>query len=644
MDWDAIEDRTRELVVSSHWDSPAEIISACANQFRTDRWANQDVHAECFPPETPVQTPGGYVAIGALQVGDQVVSGRGAPHTVERVFRKTYAGDLIQIEAAGLLPFMCTPEHPLWAQTPDPRYPKAKGAERKFSLPAYLPAQEVGHFSLLRVPLNKTTKAVTSVRLSPGSRSFDPGSIPVTNEFLTMLGFYLAEGCVKSDERTVQFTFAQDEVTFAEGVASWATSVGFNPFIREGKGTCIVYVCGKALAAWLTKNFGSGSRNKRLPRWCLDLPQAQQLVMLRAYVQGDGHWADPSRSAVTVGSFSSELAMGVQAVLLRCGYAAAVYQVTDHDWPRTQVTVGGASGVDLAAHWGFELNPKGRGRSRRYNHIKLDEDYAYFPVRKVSKVPYHGDVCNLEVAEDHTYCVPVEAHNCWIEKEALSGVFERICKSMDVGCFACRGYTSQSEMWGAAQRFVRHIRNGKNVVILHFGDHDPSGIDMTRDIEDRIRMFARHHVGTKADSMIEIRRLALNMDQVNLYNPPENPAKVTDSRFASYEAVYGDKSWELDALNPRTLTKLVRDNVMAVADRSLWDDIIQTEAEARGQLATLHAEYSNVIARIEDDVELNDTMNDRINDAKDDILTEMGVGSEGDDDETGDDSDGGEDE
>ena len=232
----------------------------------------------------------------------------------------------------------------------------------------------------------------------------------------------------------------------------------------------------------------------------------------------------------------------------------------------------------------------------------------------------------------------------WIEKEALSGVFERICRSMDVGCFACRGYTSQSEMWGAAQRFVRHIRNGKNVVILHFGDHDPSGIDMTRDIEDRIRMFARHHVGTKADSMIEIRRLALNMDQVNLYNPPENPAKVTDSRFASYEAVYGDKSWELDALNPRTLTKLVRDNVMAVADRSLWDDIIQTEAEARGQLATLHAEYSNVIARIEDDVELNDTMNDRINDAKDDILTEMGVGSEGDDDETGDDSDGGEDE
>ena len=186
----------------------------------------------------------------------------------------------------------------------------------------------------------------------------------------------------------------------------------------------------------------------------------------------------------------------------------------------------------------------------------------------------------------------------WIEKEALSGVFERICRSLDVGCFACRGYTSQSEMWGAAMRFVRHIEAGKKVVVFHFGDHDPSGIDMTRDIEDRIRMFAAHHVGNKAYSMIEINRLALNMDQVRQYNPPENPAKTTDSRFASYEQLYGDKSWELDALNPRTLQKLVRDNVMSVCDKSLWEGIIEREAEAKGQLRTIQNNYTDVIDRM----------------------------------------------
>lgn len=187
----------------------------------------------------------------------------------------------------------------------------------------------------------------------------------------------------------------------------------------------------------------------------------------------------------------------------------------------------------------------------------------------------------------------------WIEKEALSGVFERICSTLDVGCFACRGYTSQSEMWGAAMRFVKRLKAGKKVVVFHFGDHDPSGIDMTRDIEDRIRMFAAHHVGThSAYHDISIRRLALNMDQVRKYSPPENPAKTTDSRFASYAQQFGDKSWELDALNPRTLQKLVRDNVMSVCDKSLWADIIEREAETRGQLKTIQNNYSDVIDRM----------------------------------------------
>lgn len=151
----------------------------------------------------------------------------------------------------------------------------------------------------------------------------------------------------------------------------------------------------------------------------------------------------------------------------------------------------------------------------------------------------------------------------WIEKDALVGVLGSVCPGLDVPFFSCRGYTSDSEVWRAAQRLRGYERNGQTPVILHFGDHDPSGIDMTRDIIDRLRLFS----GLR----IEVERLALNMDQIDRYNPPPNPAKVTDSRYASYVDVYGEESWELDALEPSVIVDLVQTAVDRYRDRAVWD-------------------------------------------------------------------------
>ena len=86
-------------------------------------------------------------------------------------------------------------------------------------------------------------------------------------------------------------------------------------------------------------------------------------------------------------------------------------------------------------------------------------------------------------------------------------------KSFNAGSrrvFACRGYASQSEQWRAGKRLANYLRANQRVVILHLGDHDPSGIDMTRDNDDRLSMFAR-------SSRVELKRVALNMDQVEQY-------------------------------------------------------------------------------------------------------------------------------
>lgn len=104
----------------------------------------------------------------------------------------------------------------------------------------------------------------------------------------------------------------------------------------------------------------------------------------------------------------------------------------------------------------------------------------------------------------------------WVEKDALIGIVGQICGKLDVAHFSCRGYVSQSEMWAAARRLRRRQEAGQHVILLHLGDHDPSGKDMSRDIQERLITFETYGVTFK--------RLALNMDQVELYNPPPNPA------------------------------------------------------------------------------------------------------------------------
>ncbi len=192
----------------------------------------------------------------------------------------------------------------------------------------------------------------------------------------------------------------------------------------------------------------------------------------------------------------------------------------------------------------------------------------------------------------------------WIEKDALVGVIEPVCEELDVPFFSCRGYTSQSEMWVASQRFLRRAkralipREGQRTLVLHFGDHDPSGIDMSRDIEDRIRLFMGGREGH-----FQIKRIALNMDQVEEYAPPPNPAKLTDSRAQGYIAEHGDESWELDALEPRAIVALIRDEVEAVLDSERWQAIEKNEQEARHQLTAISERWDVVIEHINEEEE-----------------------------------------
>lgn len=175
----------------------------------------------------------------------------------------------------------------------------------------------------------------------------------------------------------------------------------------------------------------------------------------------------------------------------------------------------------------------------------------------------------------------------WIEKDALIGVIEGICKEKRVPYFACRGYASQSELYDAGRRFLAAGRRAKNGLILHLGDHDPSGMDMTRDVGERVNMFS-------GIGHVEVRRLALNMDQIDLYSPPPNPAKDTDARFANYEIEFGDSSWELDALDPDVIAGLIETELDDVIDLPAWTESMDAEGDNRRALVKTADRWTDV--------------------------------------------------
>jgi len=180
----------------------------------------------------------------------------------------------------------------------------------------------------------------------------------------------------------------------------------------------------------------------------------------------------------------------------------------------------------------------------------------------------------LDTRQDQDYHI-----ECWVEKEALRQVLQRACMPLDVDYFACKGYVSQSAMYRAAERMKWAEDEGKETVILHLGDHDPSGIDMSRDIQERLHLFGCH---------TQVNRIALTMEQVDELNPPPNPAKLTDSRCEKYIAEYGDESWELDALEPQYIRDLIDEHVDSLTDldrRNVWLDRQEQERESIREFA-----------------------------------------------------------
>jgi hypothetical protein len=173
----------------------------------------------------------------------------------------------------------------------------------------------------------------------------------------------------------------------------------------------------------------------------------------------------------------------------------------------------------------------------------------------------------------------------WVEKEALAAVIGGSAEAQDVPWFSARGYNSQSAQWRAARRHLRWEAAGQRTTVIYLGDHDPSGLDMPRDIQDRFITF-----GTRT----KVERIALTMEQVEEFSPPPNPAKMTDSRAPEYIEQWGTESWELDALPPDVLDTLITRAILRHRSDEVWEDSTERMEDQRRLLTATYERWADV--------------------------------------------------
>ena len=179
----------------------------------------------------------------------------------------------------------------------------------------------------------------------------------------------------------------------------------------------------------------------------------------------------------------------------------------------------------------------------------------------------------------------------WVEKDALSGVLKEITSKYHIKLMVNKGYSSCSAMHDAFERFKREEKEGKETHILYLGDHDPSGLDMIRDVRERLEEFGVYPL---------VKQIGLTMKQIKEFSPPPNPAKITDPRAKWYLAEYGDVSWEVDALNPKTLHQLVKDNVEGLINMRKFRALLKVEEKEKEKLGRFASKFDDLDLEAED--------------------------------------------
>ena len=406
------------------------------------RGLDEEIHIAvmgCVPEGELVVTRHGPKPIEAVLEGDEVLTHAGEFHRVEWASTHAFAGDLVEIQPTGFTPVRMTENHPVWA-FPRPVVMKA-GREHRPHLaraveagvvPRWVPAGELRTGWVLAYPVlqDKEDRATIAVD--------GLGEMPVDDDFLTLSGYYLAEGTMsgKGGRRYQQFFyFHEDQRAYVERLQTALSAVGVTSQVRRRRHAAEVVTHSLALGEMLEGLFGHGAAHKRMPEWMERLPHAKQRTLVKALWEGDGYLGRVRGYwRATYCTASHALALQVHRILLRLGVAAFLHHRDQRRRLRNWV-------VSVTAQPALarlaEILGLGALRGCRADgdtgQVALDERALYVGIRGVRRVRYAGHVHNLEIDGVHSFALPgVMLHNC-----EVNGPGE--ARAADIGVAGGRG-------------------------------------------------------------------------------------------------------------------------------------------------------------------------------------------------------------
>lgn len=383
-------------------------------------YRDKDIHVAvmgCLPPGEQVVTREGAKAVEAVEVGEEVLTHEGSCRKVLRATAHSYKGDLIEIHPTGFPPFRVTPNHPVLA-FPRPSRRKAGRDKRPHILsvlesgiaPTWVEAKELGAGWVLCYPvLNGEVDRATV-------EADGLGEIPVADDFMTLCGYYIAEGALSGkDGKPYQqfFYFNARQSAYVERLLSILTNLGIKPSLQRRRNTTEVISHSVALGTLLAGLFGRRAEAKRLPGWMLLLPRRKQRALLRALWEGDGYLGKVRGYwRATYSTSSWTLALQVHQLLLRLGIPAFLHHRDEQGRKRNWVL--SVTSKPALARLGYVLErPVVEPDGFRTGQVVLGDGALYVSVRSSRRVPYVGQVHNLELDSTHSFLVPGAAlHNC----------------------------------------------------------------------------------------------------------------------------------------------------------------------------------------------------------------------------------------
>jgi NADH-quinone oxidoreductase B subunit len=395
------------------------------------------VHLEtacCVPPDTIIL--GDNNPISAYQVGDYVTGGSGQV-SVTKTFSREFRGDLVEVQGRGMLPLLVTPEHPIL--TMQRKLQGGKGtyeASQSWKMAGELahapPTKRDKHYlypngthDCLLIPRIKGSIELNSILLESfvntrglnivrGRSENPPLQLPLNNDTAWLLGVYTAEGWT-TENHDVFFSFGHDERFLIQRVSKMARSLGYHPQIMKRPTSTWVRFSSSILARALREWCGHLAENKKIPDFILCHKNANLLQsFLSGYLKGDGNATVDSMGPIfdRASTTSRVLALQIQLAYARFGYFARVRR----EKREGTAVIEGRTVMTRDAYSIWLMTSK-----RKVADFRVNPEFIIVPIRKISRVPYIGQVKNLETS-DNTYLVSnAVVHNCSVEVGAAAG-------------------------------------------------------------------------------------------------------------------------------------------------------------------------------------------------------------------------------